>query len=466
VTLPYVVIGGDAAGMSAAAKIKRTQPDAEVIVFERTDTISYSACGMPYWISGLIPSDRQLIVMTPEIARKRRQIDVRIHHEVTAIDPATHTVHGRHTDTGAPFDQPYAKLLIATGARAVKPPLPGMDLPGVFSLRALADARRIHAYLDTQNVQRAVVVGAGYIGAEMVEALRDRGIDVTLLELKPQIMPAFDADMVAEVTQHLRDRGVHVQTAVALQALHAVDGHLHLSLAGADGANAVELDADLAIIATGVRPNVEFAAAAGLRIGSTGAIWVDTAMRTSAPDIFAAGDCAEHYHLVLQRNAWIPLATSANKGGRIAGENMLGAHATLPGILGTAVVKVFDYTMSITGLSEFEARQSRNFGESGEFVGAAIIENKDKVAYWPNAETMQVKLVFDTRNGRVIGGQLVGKEGVNKRIDIIATAITAGMTVSEITVLDLSYAPPYSPTYDPIQICAAQAEKLVTGTPA
>jgi CoA-dependent NAD(P)H sulfur oxidoreductase len=458
--LPYVVIGGDAAGMSAAAKIKRTDPDAEVIVFERTDTISYSACGMPYWIGGVVPSDRQLIVMTPEIARKRRQIDVRIHHEVTAIDLATRTVSGLNRQDGTTFDQPYAKLLIATGARAVKPPIPGMDLPGVYSLRALADAQRIHAHLANQPVQTAIVVGAGYIGIEMVEALRDRGLEVTLIERLPQIMPGFDADMVEEVNQHLRDKNVQVHTGVTLEELRQIDGGLCAIIEGV-----APIKADIVIVATGVKPNAEIAAAAGIRIGATGAIWTDTEMRTSAPDVFAAGDCAEHHHLVLERNAWIPLATSANKGGRIAGENMLGAHATLPGILGTAVVKVFDYTLAFTGLSEAEARRSGKFGPSGEFVGAAIIENKDKVGYWPNAEPMKVKLVLDTRDGRIIGGQLAGKEGVNKRIDIVATAITARMTASDMTVLDLSYAPPYSPTYDPLQICAAQAEKLVTGVP-
>ncbi len=458
--LPYVVIGGDAAGMSAAAKTKRTDPDAQVIVFERSDTISYSACGMPYWIGGIVPSDRQLIVMTPEIARKRRQIDVRIHHEVTAIDLEMRTVRGRNLREGVTFEQPYAKLLIATGARAVKPQIPGMDLPGVFSLRALADAQRIHAHLAGQPNAAAVVVGAGFIGIEMVEALRDRGLDVTLVEQKPQIMPGFDADMVEEVTQHLIDKGVHVHTDSDLQEVRLHNSRLGVAIEGLP-----TIDADIVIVATGVKPNAEIGAGAGLRIGETGAIWVDTEMRTSAPDVFAAGDCAEHHHLVLERHAWVPLATSANKGGRIAGENMLGAHAKLPGILGTAVVKVFDYTMAFTGLSEVDARRSGRFGPTGEFVGATVIENKDKVGYWPKAEPMKVKLVFDTRDGRIIGGQLVGKEGVNKRIDIVATAITARMTVADMTVLDLSYAPPYSPTYDPLQICAAQAEKLVTDVP-
>lgn len=458
---PYVIIGGDAAGMSAASKIKRTDPDAHVIVFERTDVISYSACGMPYWIGGVVPSVRQLIVMTPEIARKRRGIDVRIHHEVTDIDLTTRTVRGLNRQNGSIFEQPYASLLIATGARAVKPALPGIELPGVFSLRALADAQHIDAYLTERKAQRAVVVGAGFIGVEMVEALRDRGLEVALIELKPQIMSTFDADMVGEVTQHLVEKGVAVYTGALLQEIVQAEGHL---IARVDGVG--DLPADLILVAIGVKANAEMAAAAGIAIGTTGAIRIDQEMRTSAPNVFAAGDCAEHHHLVLKRGAWVPLATSANKGGRIAGENMAGGHAILPGILGTAVVKVCDYTMSMTGLSEEDARASGNFGAAGEYVGAEIIENKDKVGYWPGAEIMKVKLVFDTRDGRVLGGQLVGKAGVNKRIDIIATAITAGMTVADISVLDLSYSPPYSPTYDPIQICASQAEKQVTGVAA
>jgi NADPH-dependent 2,4-dienoyl-CoA reductase/sulfur reductase-like enzyme len=220
-----------------------------------------------------------------------------------------------------------------------------------------------------------------------------------------------------------------------------------------------ELVAELVILAIGVRPNSELAATAGLKLGVAGAIQVDRQLRTSAPNIFAAGDCAVHHHLVLEKDVWIPLATSANKGGRIAGENMLGGHAELPGILGTAIVKVFDYTMANTGLSEAEARASGLFGDNGEFVGSAVIETRDKTGYWPGAENMLVKLVFDRRGGRVVGSQMVGKAGVNKRIDIVATAITAKMTLEDITMLDLSYAPPYSTTHDPIQICASVAQR-------
>jgi NADPH-dependent 2,4-dienoyl-CoA reductase/sulfur reductase-like enzyme len=289
---------------------------------------------------------------------------------------------------------------------------------------------------------------------EMVEALRDRAIEVHLIEMLPQIMPNYDTEMVTPIAAHLSEHDVKLYTSTRVEAIAAQNGELavHTDKAGV-------IQAGIVLVSTGVRPNSELAAEAGLRLGKSGAIWVDRHMHTSVPDIFAAGDCVEHHHLVLERNAWIPLATSANKGGRIAGESMIGEDASLPGILGTAVVKVFDYTMAITGLTEQEARASGLFGSNGEFVGSAVIENNDKASYWPGAETLTVKLVFDKRGGRILGGQLIGKAGVNKRIDIIATAITAKMTLKEVELLDLSYAPPYSTTHDPIQICASVGQR-------
>lgn len=455
---PYVIIGGDAAGMSAASKIKRNEPDAQVIVFERTPNISYSACGMPYWIAGVIESGDDLVILTPDKARSRRGIDVRIYHEVNAINPSAQTVAVRNLEDGTTFTQPYARLVIGTGASAVKPPIPGLDLPGVFTLRALGDGQRIFQFMADHDPQRAVIVGGGYIGVEMAEALRARGLAVTLVEMLPQIMPNFDADMVGDITAHLAEQGVAVLTERRVRAIELVDEHLCVEIVDASASlqesDVTDLPADLVLISTGVRPNVELARSAGIHLGQTGAIWVDEQMRTSEPAIYAAGDCVEHRHLVLEENAWIPLATSANKGGRVAGDNASGGNSTFPGILGTAIVKVFDYTMAVTGLTEGAARASGKFAR----VGSAITTSHEKSVYWPGADKMTVKLVFDQETGRVLGGQLVGKDG-GKRIDVIATAITARLTVADLAMLDLAYAPPYAPTYDPIHICAAVAAK-------
>ncbi len=446
---PYVIIGGDAAGMSAASKIKREQPDAETIVFERGQHISYSACGMPYWIAGVIESDRKLIVLTPERAREKRGIDVRIGHEVTTIDPVAKTVTGKRLETGEIFVQPYEKLLIATGASAMRPPIPGLDLAGVFTLRNLSDGQRIFYYIEQKQPQSAVIIGGGYIGIEMAEALRDRKMAVTIVEMVPQLMPNFDADMVEEVTAHLSEKGVQVYTGISVKELSQAGQQISVKLS-----SGAALTADLVLVSTGVRPNSELAAQSGLKLGKTKAIWVDAQMRTSDPQIYAAGDCVEHYHLILGENAWIPLATSANKGGRIAGDNMSGNSTTFPGIAGTAVVKAFDYTMSVTGVTERQAKTSGKWGAKGEDVGSTIVSAWEKAGYWPDAEKIKVKLIYAKSDGRILGGQIVGKAGVNKRIDIIATALSARMTVATLGMLDLSYAPPYSPTYDPVQVCA------------
>ena len=451
-----VVIGGDAAGMSAASKVKREVKDADVIVYEKTETISYSACGMPYWIAGVVESEDQLLVMSPEKAKAKRGLDVHIHHEVTAIDPAAKTIEGINHATGASFTQAYDTLMIATGARAVLPPIPGMDLPGVFTLRAFDDSRRIQRYLAEYDPAHAVIIGGGYIGIEMAEALRERELDVHLVEMLPQLMPNFDDDMVGDITQHVQEQGVTLHLNTRAERVEKEGERLRVTLS--DGSSLVT---DMVLVSVGVRPNSELAQAAGLAVGKSGAITVDARMRTSDPDIYAAGDCVEYEHIVLGAPVWIPLAPSANKGGRVAGDNMSGGDTTFPGILGTAVVKVFDYTMSVTGLTERSARASGKFGADGEDVGAAITSGTDKAGYWPGAARITVKLVFQKSTGKILGAQLVGKAGVNKRIDIVAAAISGGLTVRDLGMMDLSYAPPFSPTYDPLQVCANVAEKQV-----
>ncbi len=460
---PFVIIGGDAAGMSAASKLKRELPDAEVIVFERGQHISFSACGIPYWLAGTVDSDRQLMILTPERARERRGIDVRTGHKVVAIDPTAKTVTVDRLASEERFTQPYKTLVIATGASAIRPPIQGIDHAGVFTLRSLADGQRIFAYMREKAPQRAVIIGGGYIGVEMAEALRDRQLTVDLVEMLPQLLPNFDGEIVAPVAEHVATQGVTLHLGRRVEAIST-------GLAAEASALTVVLDngdylpADLVLVSTGVRPNSDLACAAGLKCGKSGAIWVDAQMRTSAPHIYAAGDCVEHYHIVLGENAWIPLATSANKGGRIAGDNIAAAvqgskPSSFPGIAGTAVVKVFDYTMSVTGVTEQQAIRSGKWGANGENIGSATVSAWEKASYWPGAEKIMVKLVYEKATGRILGGQIAGKAGVNKRIDIIATAISVGMTVETLGMLDLSYAPPYSPTYDAVQVAANVAAR-------
>lgn len=458
---PYLIIGGDAAGMSAASKLKRELPEAEVIVLERSQHISYSACGIPYWIGGTVESDRQLMILTPERARERRGIDIRLGHEVVAIDPADKTVLVHQLATEERMSMSYEKLVIATGASAIRPPLTGIDLPGVFTLRSLADGQQIFAHIAQHGPQRAVIVGGGYIGVEMAEALREREMAVTLVEMLPQLLPNFDGDMVEPVAAHVAEQGVAIRTGQRVEAIRQAASALAVTLDNGD-----MVETDLVLVSVGVRPNSDLAHGAGLTCGKSGAIWVDAQMRTSDPHIYAAGDCVEHYHIVLGENAWIPLATSANKGGRIAGDNIAatvkgGPFSKFPGIAGTAIVKVFDYTMSVTGVTEAQARRSGKWGDGGSGIGTATVSAWEKAGYWPGAEKIQVKLIFEQATGRILGGQLAGKTGVNKRIDIIATALSTGMTVETLGMLDLSYAPPYSPTYDPVQVCANVAARGV-----
>lgn len=471
-TAPIIVIGGDAAGMSAASAIKRRHPNGHVIVFERSPHISYSMCGMPYWIGGVVQSADELVALTVDRARDERGIDVRLHHDVVAIDRAAHTVAVRRLDTGEEFTHAYSSLIYATGARPARPPIPGIELPGVFALRSLTDAHAIQEFLTARKLKRAVVVGAGYIGLELVEALRERRISVHVVESLGQIMPNFDTEMVEDVREHLRDHGVHLHLNARVEAIEQAGDALRLTAqtqhqppAQGKGKGKPEppsrLAADLVLVATGVLPNSELAAAAGLELGASQALRVDARMRTSDPDIFAAGDCVELPHLVTGEPTWIPLAPAANKCGRIAGA--LGEGDAFPGIVGTAVVKVFDYTLACTGLTERAARAAGAWGAAGEAVGAVTIGADDRAGYYPGAAEIRTKLVFDLRDGRLLGGQLVGKAGVNKRIDILATALHARMTLAEIATLDLSYAPPYSPVYDPILVAAGEALEQVRG---
>lgn len=420
-----------------------------MIVFEKAEYISYAACGMPYWISGVIEDGGKLQVLTAEVARDKRGIDVRNFHEVLKIDPAQNKVTVKDLRTGALIDEAYDQLLISAGARAVIPPIQGVDLDGVFTLRSLADGHHIKAYLKDHPVQHTTIIGAGFIGLEMAESFRELGLQVTLIEMADQIAPTMDQDILTQIQAHVMEKGVDLKLETQVKAISESDFQLQITSSAGDHLT------DLVIIATGVRPNSELALEAGIACGERGAIKTDEHMRTSIANIYAAGDCAEHQHLVLNKPVWIPLAPSANKGGRVAGENMAGGDVTFPGILGTAVVKVFDYIIAQTGLTEKQAQILLPDVD----MSTTTITAGSRAHYYPGSTPLTVKLVVDSSSKRLLGAQMIGRSDVAKRIDVLATAITAKMTVEDIAMLDLSYAPPVAPVYDPIHVAANVANK-------
>lgn len=445
-----VVIGGVAAGMSAASQAKRRRPEAQVIVFERGADVSYGACGMPYNIEDPAREMGDLVVISAERFRTERDIDVRTRSQVEAIEPAHKRVRVRNLDSGEGYEQSYDRLIVATGASALRPTLPGLDLPGVFLLRELRDGAAIKAYLAEASPRRAVIIGAGYIGMEMAEVLRGRGLEVTIVEMQAQVIPGFAPAVARVVHDELTRHGVRVETGATVKGIAQSAGGAALRVDTDRG----ELDAELVLVSVGVRPNVALAREAGLRLGKTGAIAVDERMRTSAVDVFAAGDCAEAHHLITGAAAYVPLGTTANKQGKVAGANAAGASETFGGIVGTAAFKVFDVEVGRTGLGPVELEQARITA-----IPAVSRQNSRGHGY-PGAEPITTVLFVD-REGRLLGAQMAGKAPVATRIDVFATALHANMTVDEIESLDLAYAPPIAPVYDPILIAATVAKKAI-----
>ena len=438
-----VVIGGDAAGMSAASKVRREQPGREIMVFERSPHTSYSACGMPYYIAGLVDDADKLVARSPEKFREKFNIDVRIQHEVLAIDTAAQRVRAVNLTDGVEAWESYDQLLIATGAEAISPPLPGSDADGIFSLSTLASGIRVMAFMDKELPRRAVVVGGGYIGLEMAEALVRQGLQVTLIEKGEQVMGTLDPDMGALVSEALREIGVTLYLNESLTGYEAANGKVSAVVT-----DQRTIPTDLVIVGLGTRPNSRLAADVGIVLGEKGAIRVNSRQQTSAQNIWAAGDCAESFHLISRRPFHIALGTVANKQGTVAGINLSGGYATFPGVVGTAVSKICKFEVARTGLTE------REISGLGLLYRTATIKSKTRAGYYPGAGWITVKLLAEQGSGRLLGGQIVGLEGAAKRIDVLATALTAGMTVQQITDLDLSYAPPFSPVWDPVQIAA------------
>ncbi|HID56873.1 TPA: NADH oxidase [Candidatus Poribacteria bacterium] len=437
-----VVIGGCAAGMSAASAARRIDPDLEIIVFESSHFVSYGSCGLPYFISGVVKSHKDLIVYTPEFFRDKRNIQVHIRHRVESIDPNGKRVRVCNLERGESFEESFDRLVIATGGSPALPSIKGADLDHVFTIRRIEDGLAIRDFIEHSSPSEAVIIGGGYIGVEMAEALRKVGLDVTIVERLPYLL-RLDEEISKIVEGELSRNGVSV-----LRETEVEEIRLRGVITSSDN-----LPAGMVMLCLGVKPNVELARTARINIGSTGAIEVDRRLRTSHPSIFAAGDCVQVRNLLTNRPDYIPLGTAANKQGRVAGTNAAGGDASFEGVLGTSVTKVFDLEVARTGLTERKAR------EVGFLPVSSLITADSRARYYPDGSKITVKLVVDRRDRRVIGAQMIGGEGVAKRIDVIATAIQAGMTVDQLYNLDLSYAPPFAPVWDPILIAARSAIK-------
>ncbi|NUK11341.1 FAD-dependent oxidoreductase [Streptomyces lunaelactis] len=450
-----VVIGGDAAGMSAASQARRLKgPDElEIVAFERGHFSSYSACGIPYWVGGDVPERDDLIARTPAEHRERG-IGLRTRTEVTEIDVAGQRVRSRDLESGTEAWTGFDKLVIATGARPVRPALPGMDAPGVHGVQTLDDGQELLDTLARTSGRRAVIVGAGYIGVEMAEAFIKRGYEVTVLNRGEQPMATLDPDMGRLVHRAMDDMGITtVRGAAVTKILTGEDGRV-----SAVATESGSYPADVVVLGIGVEPETTLADAAGLPLGVHGGLLTDLAMRVRGHgNIWAGGDCVEVLDLVSGRERHIALGTHANKHGQIIGSNVGGGYATFPGVVGTAVSKVCDLEIARTGLREKDARVV------GLQYVTTTIESTNSAGYYPGATPMTVKMLAERRSGRLLGVQIVGGEGAAKRVDIAAVALTAGMTVEQMTALDLGYAPPFSPVWDPILVAARKAVTAVRG---
>jgi NADPH-dependent 2,4-dienoyl-CoA reductase/sulfur reductase-like enzyme len=451
-----VVIGGDAAGMSAASQARRMRdPDElEIVAFERGHFTSYSACGIPYWVGGDVAGPDELIARTPEEHRDRG-IDLRVRTEVTEIDVERQRVRARDLDSGAESWTSYDKLVIATGARPIRPDMPGADAPGVHGVQTLDDGQALIDTLAHTRGRDAVVVGAGYIGVEMAEALINRGFRVTVVNRGSEPMSTLDPDMGRLVHEAMEGLGITmVNDTEVTKILTGEDGRVR-AVATQDA----EYPADVVVLGIGVRPETTLAEAAGLPLGRHGGLLTDLAMRVRGHEnIWAGGDCVEVLDLVSGQERHIALGTHANKHGQVIGTGVGGGYATFPGVVGTAVSKVCDLEIARTGLREKDARRV-----GLQFVSVTI-ESTSRAGYYPGASPMTVKMLAERRTGRLLGVQIVGREGAGKRVDIAAVALTAGMTVERMTALDLGYAPPFSPVWDPVLVAARKAVAKVRGS--
>ena len=447
-----IVIGGVAAGPKAAAKARRCDPEMEIVIYQEEDEISYAGCGLPYYVSGVIEKRQELISRTPgKFAQDG--IRVRKRRRIEKIDVENRVVTGRNLDNDQPFSDAFDRLVIATGARPIRPEVEGIDLSNVFFLRSILDADRIRERLQSEEIREVVIAGGGYIGLEMAESVVALGKRVTIVELAPQIATLFDEDLALVLEQYLEKKGVRILPSEGVRVLQGRNGRVVEVMT-----HSHRVPADAVIMSLGVRPHVELALRAGLKIGETGAIWVNEEMMTSAEGIYAAGDCAETTHLVTGKKTWVPLGSTANKQGRVVGINVCGGHAVFPGILGTGIFKVFDYHMAKTGLNRREAEKE------GFNPIQAIVRGYDRAHYYPGQKESILKVIADRRTGQILGGQAVGEGPSDKFIDVIAMALHAKMDCRRLAAVDLSYAPPFSPALSPVIVAANVLSNKMDGT--
>jgi NADPH-dependent 2,4-dienoyl-CoA reductase/sulfur reductase-like enzyme len=446
--MKFVVIGGDAAGMSAASRAKRNMPELDVVVLEKTGDVSYSACGMPYNIADADRKMNDLVVRPAEVFRKKQGIDLLTEHTVEAIDPANRAVIGK-TRNQEPFRYSYDRLLIATGGRPDIPDLPGMHLPGVLALKSLDDGRAIKRHIDAAGVRKAVIIGMGYIGLEMAEALRARGIAVEMVKPGPDLLPWMERDLATIVRQEAESNQVGLHLGHAIKAIQTAGRGLDVVCAD------ITLPADMVIVAVGIRPNSELAAQAGIKTGAGNAIAVDRTLRTSDRTVYAAGDCADAYHVVSGQKVWIPLALRANRAGWTVADNVCGKETRVADVAGTAVFKFFNLEVARTGLTMSEAHRH------GFEPIAVTIQSRSRAHAHPGAATIWVHMLADRKTGRLLGSQMVGREGVAHRINAPAVALHAGMSVEAFAQTDLAYAPPFGPVWDPMLTAANQLLKKI-----
>jgi NADPH-dependent 2,4-dienoyl-CoA reductase/sulfur reductase-like enzyme/rhodanese-related sulfurtransferase len=436
-----VVIGGVAAGPKAAAKARRCDPEMEIVVYQEEDDISYAGCGLPYYISGVIKDRGELISRTPG---QFAQDGIRVlkHRRIEKIDIEKHDVSGRNLESGEIFTDHFDRLVLATGAQAIRPKIEGIDLANVFYLRSIFDTDAILPLLRSEDIRNVVIAGGGYIGLEMAESLVRLGKNVTIVELAPQILTLFDEDFAGILRQYLEKNGVRIFTSEGIKTLKG-EGRVSRVLTASE-----VIEADAVLMSLGIRPQVELARQIGLRMGETGAIWVNERMETSVEGIFAAGDCAQTTHLVTGKKVWIPLGSTANKQGRVVGINVCGGNATFPGVMGTTVFKAFDFSVAKTGLNIKEAEKE------GFHPIQAIVRGFDRAHYYPGKKESTLKVIADQETGRILGAQAIGEGPSDKFIDIVAMALHARMTCRELASVDLSYAPPFSPVLSPVIVAA------------